>query len=400
MKILLVQESDWFDRGVHQQHHLMERLIPKGHEVRVIDFEIAWAKKTKRELYSKRRVFDGVSKVGIQSGVKVIRPGVLKLPLLDYISMLLTHSVEIRRQLEEFHPDVVIGMGILNAFIAMAMTKPRKIPFLYYLIDALHTLIPFKRLRFVGKFLESNTLRQCNVACVINDELKRYSMELGAKAEKVHVVRAGIDLKRFNPRVDGFQTRKRLGLDQDDTVLFFMGWLYPFSGLKEVATELVNVSNKQPRIKLLIVGKGDIYDELQRIKRDFNLEQLILASWQPYDKIPEFIAASDICLLPAHRNDVMKNIVPIKMYEYMAGGKPVIATELPGLVKEFGYNNGVMYVEHPADVLKKVIELLNNSTLIEEYGAKARNFVKRHSWDQITDDFEDILKNSRFPNNA
>lgn len=54
-------------------------------------------------------------------------------------------------------------------------------------------------------------------------------------------------------------------------------------------------------------------------------------------------------------NDVMRNIVPIKMYEYMACGKPVIVTKLPGIMKEFGHNNGVVYVNQPLEVLKKVV---------------------------------------------
>ena len=40
MKILLIQETDWIKRGPHQQHHLMERLALKGHEIVVIDYEI------------------------------------------------------------------------------------------------------------------------------------------------------------------------------------------------------------------------------------------------------------------------------------------------------------------------------------------------------------------------
>jgi hypothetical protein len=42
MKILVVQESDWLEKGPHQSHHLMERMSARGHEVRVIDFEIQW----------------------------------------------------------------------------------------------------------------------------------------------------------------------------------------------------------------------------------------------------------------------------------------------------------------------------------------------------------------------
>ena len=120
-------------------------------------------------------------------------------------------------------------------------------------------------------------------------------------------------------------------------------------------------------------------------------DKIILAGKQPYDNIPKFIASSDICLLPAYKNEVMKNIVPIKMYEYMAMRKPVIATSLPGIMKEFGKDNGVIYVDRPEDVLKKAIELIENNR-IEEEGKKARKFVEKYSWDNIVDEFEKVLE--------
>ena len=42
MRILVVQETDWFEKGPLQQHHLMEKLSLRGHEIRVIDHEIIW----------------------------------------------------------------------------------------------------------------------------------------------------------------------------------------------------------------------------------------------------------------------------------------------------------------------------------------------------------------------
>jgi len=391
MRILLVQDSDWLERGPHQQHHLMDRLSLRGHDVRVIDYEITWGRKPRREWYSRRKVFSGVSRVLKGSGVRVIRPGILKFPLLDYFSIVFTHGVEVRRQILEFKPDVVIGMGILNTFIAMWFAKQHKIPFMCYLIDAWHTLIPFKGLRFLGKTLESYTLRRCDVICVINEELKRYAINMGAQSDKVHVVRAGIDTERFNPNVNGNAMRQKIGISNADVVLFFMGWLYRFSGLREVALELAKLKDECPNFRLLIVGEGDLYHELQQIKKDYGLKQVILVGRQPYEIIPEYIAASDVCLLPAYNNEVMRNIVPIKMYEYMACGKPVIATRLPGIMKEFG-NNGVIYVDKPTEVLMKAIKLYNGNKAIKKWGAGARNFVEKYSWEKITDDFEHILK--------
>lgn len=392
MRILVLQESDWLKRGPHQQHHLMERLSLKGHAVRVVDFEISWRMKQRKGLYSKRMVFDNVSKVCEGSMVTVVRPGMFKFPLLDYVSTVFTHALEIRREIEQFKPDVIVGLGILNAFVGSLMAQRHGMPFMYYLIDTLHTLIPFESLRPLGKALESSTLRRCDIVCVINEELACYAVSMGAQPRKIHVVRAGIDVKRFNPSVDGRPMRKKLGIRGDDFVLFFMGWLYQFSGLKEVAAELAVVKDEYPDLKLLIVGEGELLHELHRIKKGYELDQLVLVGWQPYEKIPEFIAASDICLLPAYNNEVMRHIVPIKMYEYMACGKPVLASRLPGIMKEFGEGNGVVYVDKSEEALKKAIMLHDDNEALKKLGSRARSFVEKYSWDKITNSFEAILE--------
>jgi hypothetical protein len=55
---------------------------------------------------------------------------------------------------------------------------------------------------------------------------------MGANPEETYVVRAGIDLERYDPNIDGSEIRDRYRIKEDDSVLFFMGWLYDFSGLK------------------------------------------------------------------------------------------------------------------------------------------------------------------------
>ncbi len=85
------------------------------------------------------------------------------------------------------------------------------------------------------------------------------------------------------------------------------------------------------------------------------------------------------------------DIIPIKLYEYMAMEKPVITTRLPGILKEFGDDNGVIYVDTPEEVLKEAIKLVRTE-IINEEGRKARRFVEKYSWDSITDEFEGILE--------
>lgn len=286
---------------------------------------------------------------------------------------------------------MIIGFSILNSYLAMKAARRNDIPFIYYWIDVLHRLIPFKPFHPIARIVESKTLKQADRVLVINDQLKEYVTKIGATPERTQVLRAGIDIEQFSPKENGSAIRKQYGLKRNDTVLFFMGWLYNFSGLKEVALQMAET--KDSNLKFLIVGEGDAYDELQQIRQKYNLkDRLILTGKKPYQEIPAFIAASDICLLPAYTTEkIMQDIVPIKMYEYMAMAKPVVSTRLPGVIKEFGKDNGVVFVSQPEDAIKKAIELTKGGSL-KRLGAKARRFVERSSWDNITDEFEKILK--------
>jgi len=367
----------------------MEKLALRGHKVRVIDYEITWRAHWKGELYSRRKVFERVSKIYRDASVTVVRPAILKIPHLDFLSIIFSHTGEIDRQMKEFKPDVVIGFGILNTYVAMRLAKRRGIPFVYYLIDALHTLVPFGPYQPIARAFESMTLREAEKVLAINEELRGYAVGMGAEFGKTTVLRAGIDLKRFNPRKRGDEIRRSFGIQKRDIVLLFMGWLYTFSGLREVTLELNRTKSKYPNLKLLVVGDGDLLPDLKSIKSECGLEQLILAGRQPYDRIPDFISASDICLLPAQDNAIMQSIVPIKMYEYMACAKPVISTSLRGIIKEFGHGNGVVYVDKPESVIEKADEVRLSA---HELGEKARLCVEKCDWDIISDDFEAALK--------
>jgi len=391
MRILVVQESDWLERGPHQSHHLMERLSILGHEVRVIDYEILWRGHAGHEVISKRSVHYGVHKATENGNITVVRPAMVRLPILDYLSLACTHRKEIQRQINEFKPDVVIGFGLLNAFIALRLARKARIPFVYYIIDELHRLVPEAVLRPLAKLIESSNMKASTIVVSINEALREYTIQMSAHPEKTSVVRAGIDFGLYNRGIDSRVLRKELGIQEGDVVLFFMGWLYEFSGLKEVALHLAREPMRYGRIKLLIIGKGELWDTIERIRMNNHLEnKIVLLNWKPYKDVPGYIAASDICILPAYNNQIMNNIVPIKMYEYMASQKPVIATRLPGLVKEFGEDNGVLYVDKPEDVLK-LAEELEETNRIQSEGIKARKFVQSSGWDIVVGEFEDKL---------
>lgn len=386
MNILVVQESDWIQRNPHQQHHLMERLSLRGHKIRVIDYEIDWKTNKNEGIISKRQVFKGVHKIHEEASIDVVRPGLIKIPVLNYISWAWTSWREINRQIKEFKPDVIVGFGLINTYIAARAAKKHNIPFVYYLIDVLYTLIPEKSLQFIGKQVKKGIIKNSDKVITINKKLSEFAVGLGADENNTPVIDAGIDLERFDPKIDGSVIRKEYGIKDDELLLFFMGWIYHFAGVKEVAEEMGK--GNYENIKLMIVGDGDAYFDLEEIREKYDLhEKLILTGKQPYNRIPEFIAAADVCILPAYPDEIiMQDIVPIKVYEYMAMGKPVLTTNLPGIKAEFGEEFGVVYVDLPEIVLIKSLNIN-----MDNIGKKGRKFVEHNDWNNVADEFEFIL---------
>ena len=183
MRILVVQESGYLERGPHQGHHLLERMVQRGHEVRVIDFPIDWKAQNDGSILSPRIVKAKAFKA-VAPGVTVIRPAIIQLPALSYISLLVTHSREISRQIREFNPDVIVGFGLLNASISIRLARRHNIPFIYYVIDELHRLVPEAIFKPIAKAVEMSNNRLADKVISINQGLKEYTEEMGQNSRR------------------------------------------------------------------------------------------------------------------------------------------------------------------------------------------------------------------------
>jgi glycosyltransferase involved in cell wall biosynthesis len=394
--ILVVQETDWIERGPHQSHHLLERLNPDDYEVHVIDFPLIWENLSRgkypiiqgpRTLYARGKVIES-------SELKIHRSAFVNLPILNSLSVFLQRN-EIRKQVKQLKPEIVVCFAsLLNVNYIIRLCGKYKIPCVYYLLEKYYTMVPSRLglLRDYAQWLESKAIRATDYCLVINEALKEYVDISRGAASKSKVIPGGVTLTDFTPNLDErIMTRSQLGISDDQIVLFYMGWLYKFSGLSEVVGEMLGGSKGIDRFKLMVIGRGDLWEGLRRIAERPEAEsRIILLDWMPHSMIARYLNASDICILPAHHNEIMKDIVPIKVYEYMAAGKPVVATRLPGLVKEFGENNGVIYANEPSDVPYVALDLVERGAL-GELGFRSQRLVEKNDWRLIVKEFERII---------
>jgi len=370
----------------------MERLRLKNHEITVIDYDILWTKKNLRSLWKPTEYITVAGKVAKEATIRLVRPAILQLGLMCYLSIPFTHGYAMLKETKRARPDLILSFGILNGFVGKNISKLFGIPFVCYLIDHLHTLLPLKAGIPIARCLEKDVIRSSQKVFVINNGLKEYAISMGADSSNVIVIPGGVDYQRYlMASSKRNETRAMYGIPDDAYVIFFMGWIYHFSGVKEVASALSRW-NGRFKFMFMVVGDGDAYPDLLEMKAKTNMHNLILLGKQPFDRIPELLAAADICILPAYRDaPEMQNIVPIKLYEYLAAGKPVVSTRIPGVVKEFGFYSGIFYVSSPEEVLPKCASLIEKMDLQKE-GESIALASSKFDWKEIVERFEDELE--------
>lgn len=387
MRLVVVQETDWLKRGPHQQHHLFERLSLRGHHVTVLDYPILREHWPHEPLWagtaecSGQRIYDGAE-------IQLITPGTVSWAPLARPSSMWSHQKQLQALIKDARPDVIVSYALSTGMPALKLAQRHNIPFVFHVIDALHAIVPGAALQKIAYRFEKYILKHATQSVFINEHLKDYAVRLGAPEDKTCVLRTGVTLERFGQSAQRDEVRATLGIQPDDFILFFMGWLYDFAGLEAVASGLKDAPEN---VRLLIVGDGDAYSSLVDLRDNIFEERMILTGRVPYEQIPELLSAADVLLLPFETVPATEHIVPIKLYEYMASRKPVISTPLPGVQRDIGFENGVVYAparEHVQMALK-----LKDAGQLDTLGEKARGFTEEYcDWNIITEAFEALLE--------
>lgn len=224
-----------------------------------------------------------------------------------------------------------------------------------------------------------------------NSFLKNY---IRGNPKKIVEIPYGVDVDRFNQDVQCDDIKKQHGLDGNKTVLFVGGLDKPhyFKGLDYLIESIAKIKNSG--VKLLIVGDGDLKDHYIDTARVAGVgDRVIFAGKISDEDLPKYYSSCDVFVLPSVTTGESFGLV---LVEAMASGKPVIASDLPGLraVVDDG-KNGFLASPKDADAIAiRIEELLNNPELSKSCGENGRKKVEeKYSWSIIGKQLEKVLLN-------
>ncbi|MBU0477482.1 glycosyltransferase [bacterium] len=225
---------------------------------------------------------------------------------------------------------------------------------------------------FVGlaRRIQKYVFLNADAIIVVSEFLKERIKQHGVDVNKVFVIPNAVDEDIFIPRY----------VQKNGEVLIgFIGWFVKWHNIESLIDAFSNVS-KKVRSCLFLIGDGVLKDSLKSKVKSLDLEEKVVFTGAiPYERIPDYIDIMDICVVPGS-NEYRS---PIKLFEYMAMGKAVVAPKykpIESIIEDD--KDGVLFEPGDSRSLEERLEILvKDASKRKLLGEKAREKVlKEHTW--------------------
>ena len=290
--------------------------------------------------------------------------------------------------LHAFRPDIVYERYSLFGTGGSALAAELDVP----LIEEVNAPLSdeqrsYRELAFVeaARGLERDVLRSADRIVTVSPALQRWLVGLGVQAHRIAVVPNGADVARFRPVPNGGAwVRARLGLE-GEPVVGFVGTLKTWHDVPTLIRAVACLRETGRKARLLVVGDGPERSRLEELAGLEGLaEAAVFVGQVPYEQVPAYLGAMAVAVAP-YRADDDFYFSPLKLVEYLAAGRPVVAAA----VGEIGHcirprETGLLYPPGNERALAVALaELLDDPGGAARLGLSGQEHVRGfHTWEQ------------------
>jgi glycosyltransferase involved in cell wall biosynthesis len=257
-----------------------------------------------------------------------------------------------------------------------------------------------KPLRGLLRWRAKNLLRENlsiarKIICVSEPAKKHLMTNWNVPAEKIVVLSNAVDVHRFKPDPDlRAQTRASLALTTHPLVVF-VGSFYQWHDIATLLDAFAVVLKSNSMARLVLVGDGTEREKMMQHATTLKISEAVtFTGYVAHAEVSRYVNAADIAVVPV---PVMKQAMwlsPMKLFEYLASGKAVIASAMGQIVHVIrDGENGLLVPAGDKNALASAINrLIANTELRDKLGKQAReDALKNHSWEQYLSSLEQVL---------
>lgn len=287
--------------------------------------------------------------------------------------------------------DIIIVRDLPMSLAAITVAKIKKIPVVLDMAECYPELIrlvwKFEPLKFRNVFIrnpfivdiiERISLKYSDHIFVMVEESRERLLRKGVCNSKISIVSNTPDTKyieEVNATFPGSLHNKGNIL-----TLLYVGFVNYSRGLDTVIKSLHKYIEYNKDVYLLILGNGNAVNYLKNMVIDLKLDSYVgFEGWIDNKKVPEYIASSDICLVPHHKCSHWDNTIPNKLFDYMAASKPVLVTNVLPMKRIIDDTHcGMVYNDYDTESFVTQLIKLQEKELRDKLGRNGKRAVQDH----------------------
>ncbi len=285
------------------------------------------------------------------------------------------------------HPTIIYSRNVNGAYVFLQLRKLflRKRIKIYFEVHSLDQQYPK---RFFYKLLRESNGLICITKALKDALIEKYNVS----SERIFVAPDGVRKSQLRGRpLSKSEARAHLNIRADKVVLY-TGQLLPGKG----ADVVVDAANNLKNVTFYLVGgHGAYWEQMQHRIKVEKMSNVILTGFVPPAQVSIYQAAADVLVLPATADHAISAYTsPLKLFEYMAASRPIVASDLPVLHEILTHEkNALFFKERDADSLTEHIKrILENEELAEKLSITARQDVQQFTWEQRAERILDFIK--------
>jgi glycosyltransferase involved in cell wall biosynthesis len=240
-------------------------------------------------------------------------------------------AADLKRKFENDPPDFIYERATLFGTAGASVARELNIPHVLELNAPLTLEQSTYRMTVLGPLAmaaERLALLQADAVLTVSGPLRDHALSLGVDPSRLHVFPNGVDPCLFRPGHRDPTVRARFGL-ADERVVGFVGGLRPWHGVEVLPDLLQRLLERRSDVRLLVVGDGPLRSSLQERLQQMGLgDKSVFAGSLPHTDVASVMHQFDVALAPYPALDHAFYFSPLKLFEYMACGVPVVASEL------------------------------------------------------------------------
>lgn len=310
-------------------------------------------------------------------GIKMIR---LIEPALSFLERAVQFGDQVLAQIHHWQPDVVHCRSLWDAYPVLIYRQRTQQPFLFvfeanglprYELEHHFRQFPPALLDKIHQ-QENHVIQQADWLICPSIVNRDCLLQLGAQAEKIEVIPNGAD-------IECFQTGLPLA---SPPLILYLGTLAPWQGLEDLLSALQGIRSP---FQARLIGKGNHRWQTDLITRIYQLglsHAVSVSGAVPHDLIPRILAEATVTVAPLDNSlrNTVQGCQPIKILEYMASGKPVVAPDLPVIHALISHQQeGLLYPVGDTLALRACLEqVLHQPETGNTMGQRGRQKVSQH----------------------